>query len=322
MPDIFSGRIGIIGAGALGSFYGARLARSGYDVHFLMRSDFDAVMSAGLIVKSFEGDFSIRPPVYQSATDIGICDLVLVGLKSTDNAALPELLRPLCSTGTLVMTMQNGLGNEESIRQALLRLPADSASENQSDPSFRILGGIAFLCSNRIAPGVIHHIDHGWIRIGEFAGLALPRTQCIAAMFQDAGIRCEVYDSLLKARWEKLVWNIPFNGLGVAAHAHTAEVLASPSLKREAQKLMQEVCLAAEADCIRVSRDLPDKMMRNTATMGAYRTSMQIDFEEGRPLELDAIIGEPMRRAQCGGIDTPHLARLYKKVLEADHGRR
>lgn len=306
MSDVFKGRIGVIGAGALGAFYGARLARAGHDVHFLMRSDYDAVRASGLQVKSFEGDFTIHPPVYQTPEELGRCDLLLIGLKSTDNAALPALLGPTVGSDTLVLTLQNGLGNEERIVEAL-----------GSGAAGRVLGGIAFLCSNRISPGVIHHIDHGWIRLGEFSGTATARTHAVAALFESAGIRCQVYDSLLRARWEKLVWNVPFNGLGVAEHANVEQVLASPELRQKARDLMLEVVAAAVADGIELDPAIVDKMMHNSESMGPYRTSMQIDHEARKPLEVEAILGEPLRRATCAGIETPHLKHLYHQCLKS-----
>lgn len=301
----FRGRIGVLGAGALGAFYGARLARAGNDVHFLMRSDFDHVQAHGLRVKSFEGDFHINPPVYQAPEELGRCDLLLIGLKSTDNHALPELLRSTAGPETLVLTLQNGLGNEDAIAAAL------GGGQQARE---RILGGIAFLCSNRVGPGVIHHLDHGWIRLAEFAGPAQERTHQVGAMFNEAGIRCVVYDSLLQARWEKLVWNIPFNGLGVAARANVEQVLADKRLRRLAERLMQEVVQAARTDGVALDEALPEKMLKNSESMGPYRTSMQLDHEAGRPLEVESILAEPLRRGQATGADLPALEMLVALV--------
>jgi 2-dehydropantoate 2-reductase len=178
----------------------------------------------------------------------------------------------------------------------------------------RILGAIAFVCSNRVGPGQIHHIDHGWLRMGELSGPAQPRTHSIAELFRTAGIQCEVYDSLRRARWEKMVWNVPFNGLGVAARANVAQVLSDPELRQLARNLMEDILVAARADGLQLNESLCEVMMRNSETMGPYRTSMQIDFEEARPLEFEAIIGEPLRRARTAGLQTPYLKMLYTIV--------
>lgn len=310
----FKGRIGIIGAGALGGFYGARLSRAGHDVHFLMRSDYEAVKANGLKVKSFEGDFHIHPAVYATPADMGRCDLLVIGLKSTDNAKLPSLLKHTAGDTTLILTLQNGLGNEEAIVAAL---GGGAAAE-------RVLGGTAFLCSNRSGPGLIHHSDHGWIRLAEFQGPPQPSTHAVAALFTSAGIRCEVSESLMKVRWEKLVWNIPFNGLGVAAHgADTETILSNASLAAAARGLMEEVVAASKTDGVIMNPAIVDRMMTNTTTMGAYKTSMQVDYEAGRPLEVEAIIGEPLRRAKQAAILCPLMEMLYGilKRLEGATGR-
>jgi len=296
----FAGRIGIVGAGALGAFYGARLARAGHNVHFLLRSDYDAVKANGLTVQSFEGDFHITPPVYASAEDLGICDLVIIGLKTTANAALPALLASTVGPHTIVLTLQNGLGNEDAIAAATGR-----------EHSNRILGGIALHCSNRTAPGVIHHMDNGWIRMGEFDAPVTERSHAIAALFTSAGIRCEVYPSLMQARWEKLVWNIPFNSLGVVARANVAEVLTQEHLHKLAHHLMLETCSAAAATGTQLDPVMPAKMLKNSESMGAYRSSMQVDFENGLPLEFESIVGEPLRRGQAGGAQLPHMETIY-----------
>jgi 2-dehydropantoate 2-reductase len=301
--EIFDGRIGVIGSGALGAFYGARLLRSGRDVHFLMRRDYEHVREHGLQVYSKDGDFHLRPPVYESVDELGRCDLVIIGLKTTDNAAIPELLAPICDAHTIVLTLQNGLGNEEAIASALERF--GSGAE-------QVIGGVAFLCSNRTAPGVINHTDHGWLRIAEFRGEPRLRTHAIAAAFEKAGISCEVHRRVVAIRWEKLVWNVPFNGLGVAANrADSAIIMGDDTLFRCARGLMEEVVAAARADDVEVTPSHVERMIDYTRSMGAYKSSMQIDYENGRPLEIEAIIGEPMRRAQCAGIPVPRMEMLY-----------
>lgn len=307
MTQPFKGRIGIIGAGALGAFYGARLARAGHDVHFLLRSDYETVKQHGLSVKSFEGDFHIKPPVYDSPESLGTCDLVLVGLKTTNNAALPDLLKHTITPETLVLTLQNGLGNEDAIAKAL-----GAGSEKQ------ILGGISFLCSNRIAPGVIHHIDHGQIRISEFGQPVSDRTHAVAALFTSAGIQCEVFDNLMRVRWEKLVWNIPFNGLGVAAQANVEEVLQSPELHDLARNLMLETVASAEKSGTSLDPAIVEKMLKNSESMGPYRSSMQVDFENGNHVEVESIIGEPMRRGRAAGASVPRMEMLYALIRQRD----
>src|SRR5438874_3461518 len=208
-------KIGVVGCGALGSYYGAKLGRDAREVHFLLRADYDVVRSNGVRVRSVEGDFHFHPNCARAPEQIGVCDLVLIGLKTTANHRFAELLPPLVGPNTAVMTLQNGLGNEA-------RLAALFGAE-------RVLGGLCFVCLNRVEPGVIDHLAHGTIVMGEYERWPEPRTQDIASMFRHAGVSCKVTDNLERAHWEKLVWNIPFNGLGVASAAGYDVLVNQPS---------------------------------------------------------------------------------------------
>ncbi|HWN93654.1 MAG TPA: 2-dehydropantoate 2-reductase N-terminal domain-containing protein, partial [Methylomirabilota bacterium] len=169
-------KIGVVGCGALGSYYGAKLCRDGHAVHFLLRSDYDVVRRRGVFIRSLEGNFHVNPKCARTPGEIGVCDVVLIGLKTTANEQFPKLLPPLLGKNTAVLTLQNGLGNEDQL--AALFPPA------------QILGGLCFVCLNRIEPGVIQHIDHGRIVLGEFAGWPEPRTHDIASAIRHSGVPC------------------------------------------------------------------------------------------------------------------------------------
>ncbi|MCI0744784.1 MAG: 2-dehydropantoate 2-reductase [Verrucomicrobia subdivision 3 bacterium] len=313
-------KIAIVGCGALGSFYGAKLARDNREVHFLLRSDYDVVRRRGVTIHSKDGDFNVRPKCARAPETIGPCDLVIIGLKTTANDEFPKLLPPLVSSGTAVLTLQNGLGNEERLAKLF--------SVEQ------IMGGLAFVCLNRIAPGVIHHIDHGHIIIGEFQRWPEPRTHDIATMFRHAGVPCDVTDNLARAHWEKLAWNIPFNGLGVASSAGldsilndkparrtqpcltTDKLLADPRWAAIVRELMLEVIAAARGFQFQVPHSLADKQVERTLTMGAYKPSTVLDFENGLPLELDALFLEPLRQARSVKVEMPRLAALCRVLRE------
>src|SRR5208283_2132382 len=204
-------KIAILGCGAVGSYYGARLCRAGQEVHFLLRSDYEAVSRDGVHIQSVEGDFHVRPKCARHPAEIGPAGLVLIGLKTTANPVLPELLPPLVGPATAVLTLQNGLGNEALIASLI-------------GPE-KTLGGLCFVCLNRVAPGTIHHLAHGNVVLGEFGRPSQPRTHQIAALFAQSAVPCAVRENLEQAHWEKLVWNIPFNGLGVASCAGVDAVL-------------------------------------------------------------------------------------------------
>ncbi len=322
-------KIAIVGCGAVGSFYGAKLCRIGQDVHFLLRSDYDAVRQRGVTVRSFEGDFHVQPECARTPDEIGVCDIVLIGLKTTANDQFPKLLPPLIGLHTAVVTLQNGLGNTEQLAQLF--------------PPEQILSGLCFVCLNRVKPGVIHHMEYGMIVLGEFQRRAGPRTHGLAAMFRNAGVPCKVTDNLAQAQWEKLVWNIPFNGLGVAgaagydAFAHppsagshlpsvgpclpTDKLLADPRWEKLLRDLMREVIAAAGTLGFEIPVSYAEKQIERTRTMGAYRASTLLDFERGRPLELESMFLEPLRRAQSAGVPVPRLSRLCDVLRQLEPAR-
>ncbi len=309
-------KIAVVGCGALGSYYGARLSRDGQEVHFLLRSDYEVVRRHGVNIRSPEGDFNARPKCARRPEEIGPCDLVLIGLKTTAIDQYPILLPPLVGPNTAVLTLQNGLGNEEQLSKLL--------------PSEQILGGLCFVCLNRIEPGTIDHIGHGRIVLGEYQRWPEPRTHDIASMIRHAGVPCAVTDDLARAHWEKLVWNIPFNGLGVASSAGihavvrgsfdakarsgscltTDKLLGDQAWEGIVRELMHEIVLVAHGKGLKISPDVIETQIERTRSMGAYKASTLIDFERGQPLELESLFLEPLRQAGQSGVPTPRLSAL------------
>jgi len=322
-------RIAVVGCGAVGSFYGAKLARAEHEVHFLLRSDYEIVRRQGVFINSPEGDFQVRPRCARSPGEIGPVDLVLIGLKTTANERFAELLPPVVGSTTTVLTLQNGLGNEEQLAR-VFRVG-------------QVLGGLCFVCLNRVAPGVIRHLGYGQVVLGEVQRPPDRRTYDLAALFREAGVACRVTENLARAHWEKLVWNIPFNGLGVASAAGfdvfvrlssdtgpssldpqgstpgecltTDRLLADPHWARLVRELMLEVIAAARS----LGHDVPDafadQQIEQTRAMGAYKASTVIDFERGQPLEMQSLFQEPLRQATRAGVAMPRLATLCR-VLE------
>ena len=294
-------RIAIVGAGALGLYYGALLQRGGEEVHFLLRRDYDAIKKNGLHVASIAGDFHLPTINAHRTTDrIGTVDLVVIGLKTFDNDKLHNLVAPLVGPETTFLTLQNGLGNEEYLARQL--------------PVSRILGGVAFLCANRGESGTVHHLGQGAVRIGPFRPEAGQRCKVIAEAFVRAGLSCEPVNDLLKARWEKLIWNIPFNGLCALTGQDVTILLSNPLLRREIAALMTEVATAANAQPLLThiqTKEFIERMLSVTDSMNHYRPSMMIDRLEGRPLELESIYVEPLRRAKGAGVAAPRTELLH-----------
>ncbi len=299
-------RIGVVGAGAIGIYYGVRLGRAGADVRFLLRSDLAAVKKRGaMTIRDGKGSIELRPvSVFGSAGEIGPVDLVIVSLKTTANDSLPDLLPPLLGSTTAVLTLQNGLGADEWIASLV--------------GAERVLGGLAHIALNRTAPGEVRCYHHGSLTIGEFGRPSTTRTHGFAAQLAAAGIKVHVAENLEEARWKKLVWNIPFNGLAIAAGGvATDRICADPALAARVRVLMKEVQRAATALGFAISDEFLRQQFDVTPPMGAYQPSSLVDFLAGRAVEIESIWGEPLRRAQAAGVNVPELARLYDELCGA-----
>jgi 2-dehydropantoate 2-reductase len=309
-----SRRYAILGTGALGGFYGACLQRAGAEVHFLVRSDYETVRQHGLTIESPDGGF-VLPQVhaYQSVADMPRCDVVVVALKSTHNHLLPNLLPSVLAEDGVVLVLQNGLGIEPAVAQWV--------------GATRVMGGLCFICSNKIGPGHIRHLDYKQISLGDYGqGYAAqgitPRMQAIAQDFERASIPIALEPDLFQARWKKLVWNIPFNGLSVVLDATTDAMMADPQTLALAEHLMQEVVAGARSVGREVPQSFVQTMLEHTRQMKPYRTSMKIDYDEHRPLELEAIFGQPLRYAQHAGQELPRIQMLYQQLRFLDRRNR
>lgn len=292
-------RIGIVGSGAIGSYYGAKLAQRGRDVHFLMRGDLSEIRDVGIHVRGKGENFHVaKVNCYASPKEIGPCDLVLIAVKTTSNADLVGLIPPLLQERTMLLTLQNGLGGEEFLAEHF-------------GPE-RVLGGLCFICLNRISRTEVEAHDRGTLVIGEYGRAASKRTHAIASQFAACGINCNATENLALERWRKLVWNIPFNGLSILAGGISiAEILANEALRRATLALMDEVIGAANKCGHALGKAVAHEQMTRTETLGAFKPSTLSDWENGKPLEIEAIWGEPLRRAAAAGANTPRLEVIY-----------
>ena len=230
-------------------------------------------------------------------------DLVVIGLKTTANADLAKLIPPLLHEGTLLLTLQNGLGNEELLAK---RWGAG-----------RVLGGLCFVCLNRVAPGVIEHYGHGTLSLGEFGRQPMERTRAIGAMFSESGVETHVVENLITERWRKLVWNIPFNGLSIATGGRTCDLLlADDGLRAQVRGLMAETVAAAGVLGRAIPESFIDYQIERTYSMGPYKPSSMIDWQLGRAVEVESIWGEPWRQGRAAGVGVPRLELLYQLLRQ------
>jgi 2-dehydropantoate 2-reductase len=308
-------RIAVIGSGAVGSYYGARLAEAGHSVYFLLRRDYEAVRDGGLKVSSPDGDILLpRPLTAMHSADIGPVDWVICSLKATSLDAAEELIRPCVGEHTRILALMNGFGIEEQF--AAWFGPA------------RIFGGMAFTCINRAEPGHIRHLGYGTVTIGHIQNNPAELDTALA-LWSASKVKIVSATSLRRARWEKLCWNIPFSGLCVAAGGVTTEsIVTDTGLRSAARDLMQEVIAAGNADLAANHEEtsidgdfITADLFRKTDTMGAYRPSLLIDFLEGRPMEVEAIFAKPLQRARSLGIKMPRLVLLTDLLVFLNAGR-
>jgi 2-dehydropantoate 2-reductase len=294
-------KIAIVGSGAIGGYYGCRLASAGADVRFLLRSDLEAVRASGRMRVQLPKAQEIvipSPKIYGTPEEIGPCDLVIIALKTTANGVFEKLIRPLLKNDTMLLTLQNGLGSDEQLASLF--------------GAERVLGGLCFICVNRTAPGEILCIEPGAVAFGEFGRPIGERLCALVALFERSGVKCSASDNLAELRWKKLVWNVPFNGLAIAAGGITTDkILASAELESQVHALMTEVVEAAAKFGYVIPQAFIEKQISSTRPMGPYRPSSLIDYLDGREVEVESIWGEPLRRAQQAGAAVPRLEMLY-----------
>ncbi|EJM79937.1 putative 2-dehydropantoate 2-reductase [Pseudomonas sp. GM60] len=305
--------IGIIGTGAIGGFYGVMLARAGFDVHFLLRSEFSAVAEHGLHVDSApHGALTLNPvQAYSSAEDMPPCDWLLVGAKTTSNAGLAPAIIQAAAPNAKVLLLQNGLDVEDSLRALL-------------PDTLHLLGGLCLICVHRSGPGAITHQALGAVNVGYHSGPAgdeqarMAIVEEGAGLFRSAGIDSQAMANLQQARWQKLVWNIPYNGLSVLLGAGTTALMADADSRELIKALMAEVVRGAKA----CGHDMPagyaDYLFMMTEKMPDYWPSMHHDFLHKRALELAAIYARPLAVAKAAGCELPRIDALYRSLSFID----
>lgn len=292
---------GVIGTGAIGGYYGAKLAHTGKGVHFLFHKDYDHVRAHGLQVDSCDGSFHLdNVNAYRNTQDMPQCDVVLVGLKSVNNHLLKELLPPLLKEDTLVVLIQNGIGIEADVQKMF--------------PTVQLSAGLAFICCAKTEPGKVHHQCYGYINIGNYSCSNQERIDAVIDDFRRAGVDANEVE-YLEARWKKAVWNMPFNGMTVALNTQTDTLLRNPSTLQLVKDQMMEVICAAQACGVKnIDATFADKMIDNTLHMTPYSPSMKLDFDFHRPMEIDYLYTRPIEEARKAGYSMKKLEMLEQEL--------
>ncbi len=297
-------KIAILGAGALGCYYGARLAEAGHDVTFIMRSAYDTVAEQGLHIHSIFGDIHLpRPHIARTPQECGPADLVIVCWKTTCNPLLAEALPPLLHEGTRVLTFQNGMGNAEAISRIV--------------PAERVFIGLCFVCVMMNTPGVVEHLEKGNIQFAPAlpTDSGLEQAQELAALFTGTPVQTACFRHAEQILWCKLSWNIPFNGLCLAhGGISIRQLFTMPQEVQRAGDIMREVCRAAELRGFPLPQEIVQQQMDSTAAMGDFIPSSAVDYNRQRPVEYDAIWGTPLQLAQECGAAVPEWAQLAADI--------
>lgn len=287
--------------GAIGGFYGAKLAHAGKEVHFLSHSDYQYVKERGLQVDSCDGSFHLpQINAYGAASDMPKCDVVLIGLKTVNNHLLPELLPPLLKEDTLVVLIQNGIGVEEDVQKIF--------------PEVQLAAGLAFICSAKTEPGRVNHQCYGYINIGNYSCKQQEKIDEVVDDFRKAGVDANEVE-YLEARWKKAVWNMPFNGMTVALNTQTDILLQHPSTLQLIKDQMMEVIEAAQACGVKnIDESFAEKMIYNTVHMTPYSPSMKLDFDFKRPMEINYLYTRPIEKAREAGYQMRKLEMLEQEL--------
>ena len=310
-------KILIAGAGAIGGYLGAHLARVGADVVLFARGPhLKAIQERGLHVDGAEGSFDVKPNVTGDLASVGIADVIILGVKAHSLTSLAPALKSLIGPETTVVSTQNGIpwwyfqkhgGPLDGLRLERVD-PGGVIAENI--PADRVVGSLAYFATEITAPGVIQHIEGNRMSFGEPDGTRSDRCRKIAEALIAAGFRCPITARMRNEIWVKLLGNVAFNPISALTGATLAQMTRHPEVSQLARQVMAE----AEAVAAKLDITLPisiDQRMAGAEKVGEHKTSMLQDLEAGRPLEVDAVVGSVVELAGHVGVPVPATSAVY-----------
>lgn len=287
--------------GAVGGYYGSRLAAAGHDVHFLMRSDYSHVRSHGFEVDSYMGPYHLQQPkVYDDVNGMPACDVVLVAMKTTQNHKLPELLSPLLKDNTLVILLQNGIGVEADVERMF--------------PGVKLAAGVAFINCMKDGPGRLIHMGFGHLTLADYNCGDQERLLAVAADFRNSQVPTQLAD-YRETRWRKNILNMATNGLTVKFNCRCDELISNPDRCQEVRTLIIEGIQAARAcGAENIGDELVDQLIE-TSSRTHFATSMKYDFDHRLPMEVEYLYTRPIQEAMKHGCSLPHMKQLEQYLL-------
>jgi len=301
-------KIAVMGAGAVGGYFGALLHRGGLDVTLIARGrHLEAIKAHGLRIKSTQGDLTVPAKAVGDPRAVGPVDLILFCVKSYDTESAARQCLPIVQESTAILCLQNGVDNEEKIAMV-------AGGE-------KVLGGVAYIGAGVSEPGVVVHTAEGRIVFGEMRGGVSERVRRLEQIFRDAGFPVEVSSNIKAILWGKLCWNAAFNALNTLVGGDVRVLVERPETRTLARQVMEEVRAVANANNVPLSADLAERLLTWTDTAaGAMKTSTRQDLEAGKRLEVEALNGAVVRKGEAAGVPTPFNFALYALLKAIDPG--
>ncbi|ALA58879.1 2-dehydropantoate 2-reductase [Nitrospira moscoviensis] len=298
----------VVGAGSVGGFFGAHLAKSNPNVSFLLRPrTLAAVRQNGLTVRSAGGTFTVWPPAASDPRELPQPDLIILGVKAYDLDEVMAQIERVMTARTVILTLQNGIDTEDRL---IARLKRDC-----------VVGGVAFIYSKIAEPGVIDHYKKGAVAIGELMGHESERVLAIRDLFTSAGIPCQLSKDIRRSKWEKMCWNCVFNPITVLVDDRVAKALEHPEMMRVIHQIVDEITAVAAAVKVPLPPNMPERVVKATQEIRDIHTSMYDDWKTGRRTEIDYLNGYIVRLGRELGIPTPvneALTAMIKTITEKE----
>ncbi|MBK8276781.1 MAG: 2-dehydropantoate 2-reductase [Nitrospira sp.] len=298
----------MVGAGSVGGFLGARLAKANPDVSFLLRpKTLAAVKRNGLTIRSADGTFTVRPQAAADVRELPQPDLIVLAVKAYDLDEVLTQLEPAITEKTVILTLQNGIDTEDRL---LARLQRDC-----------VVGGVAYIYSKIAEPGVIDHYKKGTVTIGELMGYESDRLLAIRDVFASANIACHLSKDIRRSKWEKMCWNCVFNPITVVIDDHVAKALDHPEMTGVIRQIVGEVAAISAAMKVPLPLDMAERVVKATQEIRDIHTSMYDDWKAGRRTEIDYLNGFIVQKGRELGIPTPvneALTAMIKTITEKE----
>jgi 2-dehydropantoate 2-reductase len=300
--------IGVVGAGAIGGFFGGKLKNAGQEVIFLARGTHLETMKAeGLRIQSENSSVKVKGTFTNDIKDLSECDLLLFTVKAIETKATAEKLLPILKENAYVLTLQNGVDNEEILAEVLGKE--------------RVLSGASYISAAIQSPGVITHSDKHLLVLGALDEANHTVVEEIVPLFKKAGVHCEISERIIARKWGKLLWNVTFNPLSAVTGATVGEILDDHKLREISEKLLQEAIKVSQALGVHIEQKVIDQVLPSAELVPHHKTSMLQDREKGRAMEVESLCGYIVQQAQRRQVDVPVLKTIYAALSFIDQKR-